>query len=163
VLVAALVALYPEVLPVVNLTSGVLSGVNRSVVTVGMACLLAASLVASLAVSLDRPWVARVPLVADRLPRLPDRLALPAAFAVQWLGTSLALAVVPGTRLPSLVPTTVLVLVVALGGYFYVDVHDAVGRQTRGDGAIAYLLALSIAVVVLVWAAGGLLHRLVVG
>jgi hypothetical protein len=152
VLVTALVVRSPAVLPGTVLGQGVSPAVTRGTVIVAMACLLAASL----AVSLDGPSLAR-------LPRVPDRLALPAAFAVQWLGTSLALAALPGTRLPSLVPTTVAVLVVALGGYFYVDAADAVGRRGWIDGGIAYLVALSVAVVVLAWAAGGLLRRLVVG
>lgn len=89
--------------------------------------------------------------VASRLPRVPDHLALPTAFVVQWLGTSLALVVLPGTGLASVAPTTVFVLVVALGGYFATAVRAEIARHQPSDVDLAYLVALTAAAALLVW------------
>ncbi len=90
--------------------------------------------------------------VAATLPRVPDRLALPTAFVVQWLGTSVALVILPGTGLASVAPTTVFVLVVALGGYFAAAVRTRLARHHPSDVDLAYLVVLVAAAALLVWA-----------
>jgi hypothetical protein len=106
-----------------------------------------AATVCLLAASFATPWLHRLPRVAARLPALPDRLTLPVAFAVQWVGTSVALLTLPGTDLVSVAATTAFVLVVALGGYVYVDVRDVAARHDRRGLCLAYLLGLSVAAV----------------
>jgi hypothetical protein len=88
---------------------------------------------------------------AARLPRVPDHLALPTAFVVQWLGTSVALVVLPGTGLASVAPTTAFVLVVALGGYFAAAARARLARHRPSDVNLAYLVVLTAAAALLVW------------
>jgi hypothetical protein len=89
--------------------------------------------------------------VTTRLPRVPDRLALPTAFVVQWLGTSLALVALPGTGVASIAPTTVFVLVVALGGYFAAAVRAKVAQHRQSEVDLVSLVVLTAAAAALVW------------
>jgi hypothetical protein len=122
----------------------------RASATGGAVALVATAVL--LTVSLATPWLGRV-LRGAALPRVPDRLALPAAFTVQWLGTALALVVLPGAERGPLAWTTAFVLVVGVGSYAYVDVRDAVVRRGVANARIAYLACLSAAVALLVWLA----------
>lgn len=88
---------------------------------------------------------------AALVPHVPDDLALPTAFAVQWLGISVAISTLPGTALTSVAPTTALVLAVALGGYFAADVRAELDRRRQVDVDLAYLVVLTAAVALLVW------------
>jgi hypothetical protein len=98
-----------------------------------------------LAASFATPWLHRLPRVAATLPTVSDRLTLPVAFAVQWVGTSVALLTLPGSDPVSVAATTAFVLVVALGGYVYVDVRDVAARHGWRGICLAYLVGLSVA------------------
>lgn len=137
-LVAAMFVLYPSGAPGSN--------------PLPVAAIVATAALTALSVA-PRRVLGRPPLdrVAARLPRVPDHLALPTAFVVQWLGTSVALVTLPGTGLATVAPTTVFVLVVALGGYFAAAVRARLARPRHRDVELVYLVVLAAAAALLVW------------